>query len=223
MVGVFDDPEIKELFRREGVVHRPGMADELLRELAPLLAEEGISLTDPSSCVDIETLNAALGRAVERKNLESATPLGEARAYALTLLRLTSEAIDEGDVQLAERMIQGIEPEPENADHASVAHVIGVSLGLLDTWNRDPDLKKVFAGIRVPDWNKHARAAATDIIALARKGRAFDSTGTLLRKYPGFTVLEASILAVTGTLQAWAAHENQNVRDLGMTVLDERQ
>jgi hypothetical protein len=221
MVGAFDDPEIKELFRREGVVHKPGMADELLREMAPLLAEEGIRLDDPSSPVDIDTLNAALGRAVERKNLESATPLGEARAHALTLLHLTSEAIDDGNVQLAERMIQGIEPEPKDADHASVAHVIGVSLGLLDTWNRNPDLKRVFAGIRVPDWNKQARAAATDIIALARKGRAFDSTGPLVRQYPGFTVLEASILAVTGTLQAWAAHKNQSVRDLGTTALHE--
>lgn len=38
------------------VEHRPGMVDELLRELAPLLAEDGIDLGDPDQVPDLQTL-----------------------------------------------------------------------------------------------------------------------------------------------------------------------
>lgn len=39
--------------------HQPGMADDLMRELAPLLAEDGIDLDDPDSIPDMETLQRA--------------------------------------------------------------------------------------------------------------------------------------------------------------------
>ena len=50
-----------------GVVHKPGIAQEVLRDLAPFLAEEGIDLSDPSDA-DLETLNAAFARATARYN-----------------------------------------------------------------------------------------------------------------------------------------------------------
>lgn len=50
-----------------GVVHKPGLADEMLRELAPFLAEEGVDLNDPDG-LDLDTLNAALARATARFN-----------------------------------------------------------------------------------------------------------------------------------------------------------
>jgi hypothetical protein len=51
----------------------PGMAQEMLREMAPLLAEEGIDL---DNVPDLETLNRAMARAVERRNLELFSPVG---------------------------------------------------------------------------------------------------------------------------------------------------
>lgn len=200
--------------------HKPGMADQMLREMAPLLAEDGIDLDQPST-FDMDSLNAALGRAVERSNMERFTPVKEARTYALTVLRLASEAISEGHDEIAHVVIDGLEPEPEKPGEATIAQVIGVGLGFLETWHGDPKLKAALAAVRVPRWNKHARSAATDIIALARKGRAFASLGTLHQRHNGFVILEGTILAVTGTLQAWAAHENQTVGELGLTVLSE--
>ena len=57
---------------------KPGMADELLRELAPLLAEEGIDVSN-IDVPDLDTLQQALSRAVERHNMAMFTPVGHAR------------------------------------------------------------------------------------------------------------------------------------------------
>ena len=45
-----------------------GLADDLLRELAPLLAEDGIDVSRLDD-VDVPTLQAALDRTVERRNM----------------------------------------------------------------------------------------------------------------------------------------------------------
>ncbi len=55
------------------VEHRPGMADELLRELAPLLAEDGIDLGDPDQVPDLQTLQAAMQRAAPTAVVPPAT------------------------------------------------------------------------------------------------------------------------------------------------------
>lgn len=220
MESPFEDPAVRSAFRRAGVVDKPGMADELMRELAPLLAAEGIDLNDPST-VDIATLDEAMGRAVERRNFELFVAVGETREYALTVLRMTSEALAEGSVHLVEVVIRGLEPEPEEAGKPSIAQMIGVSLGMLDTRHSDASLAGVVAGSRVPKWNSRARSAATDILSLARKGHAFDSIGTLHRNHSGLVILEGGVIAVAGTVQAWAAAENQSVRDRASAVLAE--
>ena len=58
----------------------------MLRELAPLLAEEGIDV-DNIDVPDLETLQAALDRAVERQNLARFTPVGHSRELVITTLR----------------------------------------------------------------------------------------------------------------------------------------
>ena len=63
------------------------MADELLRELAPLLAEEGIDASN-IDVTDPDTLQQALGRAVERRNMAMFTPAGHARELAAVTMRL---------------------------------------------------------------------------------------------------------------------------------------
>ena len=58
----------------------------MLRELAPLLAEEGIYL-DGVDVPDLDTLRAAMNRAVERANMTRFTPIGRARDLAAAALR----------------------------------------------------------------------------------------------------------------------------------------
>lgn len=212
------DQEMRDAFGAAGIEHKPGLSDQLLHEMAPLLAEDGIDISDPST-YDMDTLNAALGRAVERTNMERFTPHGKARTAALAVLLATSEELDQGRMQHAEALIFAVQPEPREADEPSVAHVIGVALGCLDTWLSDPALAGSVAGIRVPKWNSRARAAATDVIALARKHRAFDSIDALHRKHSGAEILEGSVLAVVGTIHAWAASAGLSVHDLGAVVL----
>ena len=67
MTDFFDDPDIQSAMKRAGVVHTPGLADEVMRDLAPFLAEEGIDLSGVIDA-DLDTINAALGRAVDRYN-----------------------------------------------------------------------------------------------------------------------------------------------------------
>ncbi len=51
------------------------LADELMRNLAPLLAEDGVDINDVT---DMEALNRALSMTVERRNMELFTPVGAA-------------------------------------------------------------------------------------------------------------------------------------------------
>src|SRR5262249_3603834 len=71
---------------------KPGTAQRMLRELAPLLAEEGIDV-DNIDVPDMETLQRAMDRAVERHNMALFTPVGQARELAAVTLRLVIEAI----------------------------------------------------------------------------------------------------------------------------------
>ena len=88
----------------------PGMADEMLKELGPLLAEEGIDLGG-SGVQDMVTLQAALDRAVERRNMQLFTPVGEAREQATHALRRVVTAISAGDSVLAADILDGVPPE----------------------------------------------------------------------------------------------------------------
>src|SRR5258708_13885965 len=67
---------------------KPGIAKETLRELAPLLAEEGIDV-DNIDVPDLHTLQAAINRTVEPPNMTHFTPAPPALPPAITTLRLT--------------------------------------------------------------------------------------------------------------------------------------
>lgn len=83
---------------------KPGMANETLRELAPL------------------------------HNMAMFTPVGKARDWAVTALRLVVEAIADGNNALAGSILEQVQPESKDNSTATVAACIGVSLGLLDDW-----------------------------------------------------------------------------------------
>jgi hypothetical protein len=200
---------------------KPGLADELMRELAPLLAEEGIDL-DRLDVPDIETLQRALDRAGERRNLMLFSPIGTARELALAALREAVAAVIAGDTKQAALTLARVRPESPDGSVATVASCIGVALGLLDEWlpggaPRAP--KDLGVAVRLPDGHWLGERAATDMLALARKGRAFDSLGTLITRQGGEHVLYGSALALAAGVQGWAQIVGARADELVRTVI----
>ena len=111
MESPFDDEEVRAMFEQMGVAHKPGMAAELMYELGPLLAAEGIDLDNLDSS-SVEDINAALANATERYNLELFTPTGDDLAGALEVLNECAEAIGDGDTGLAGLILDAVRSEP---------------------------------------------------------------------------------------------------------------
>ena len=187
---------------------KPGMANELLHELAPLLAEEGIDVGN-IDVADPDTLQQALNRAIERHNMAMFTPVGQARDLAAVTLRLAAEAIAGGDTRLAAAILDQAQPESRDGSAATVSGCIGIALGLLDQWltGQDADVPAGLARLtRLPAGHWTGEHAATDILTLARKGRAFASLDALIARQGGQHVLYGSALALAAALQAWSRH-----------------
>jgi len=200
---------------------KPGLAQETLRELAPLLAEEGIDV-DNIDVPDLATLQAALNRAVERHNMTRFTPVGHARDLAVTTLRLVIGAVADGDTALAAAILDQVEPESPGDTAPTVAACIGVALGLLDDWLTDGSPETpggLGQRVRLPAGHWTGERAATDILVLARKGRAFASLDTLIARQGGTHVLYASALTLAATIQAWATQTSTPLRDLARTAV----
>lgn len=214
----FDDPEVRAEMARLGIVHTPGMAAEMMRELAPLLAEEGFDLDNLDADVDLDAVNAALARATERRNLELLTPVGEQRAMTLTVHRLVAEALAEGSIDLARVVMDGIKPDPVGA-MPSAAQVIGVGLGMLDHWHRNPASAEALKKAAVPTWDAGAMRAARDILRAARDGAAFDQLATLHRRHHGKLVMEGTLLAVAACVAAVALDDGASARDTASHLL----
>ena len=198
------------------VVHRPGMASEMLRELAPLLAEDGIDV-DNIDVPDMATLQRALDRALERHNMALFTPVGEARQYALTSLRLAAEAIAGKDTALAGAILASVPPEAADGQSATVAGCTGVALDLLDRWLGGQDAEAptgLRQRTRLPVGHWIGERAATDILALAGKGRAFRTLDTLSARHGGRQMLYGSALAVAAALECWAQLIKTTVAEL---------
>jgi hypothetical protein len=200
---------------------KPGLAKETLRELAPLLAEEGIEV-DNIDVPDLGTLQAAMNRAVERHNMTRFTPVGHARDLAVTTLRLVIEALAEGDTTLAAAILEHVQPDSPDNSTATVAGCIGVALGLLDDWltGSDPHAPNGLGQrVRLPAGHWLGERAATDILILARKGRAFASLDTLIARQGGEHVLYGSALTLAAVAQTWAASSDTPVRELARAAV----
>lgn len=200
---------------------KPGTADELLRELAPLLAEEGIDVSN-IDVPDLDTLQQALNRAVERHNMAMFTPVGHARELAAVTIRLAAEAIADGDTALAAAVLDQAQPESPDGNAATVAGCIGLTLGLLDQWlsghetSAPPSLATM---TRLPAGHWTGERAARDILTLARKGRAFASLDALIARQGGQPVLYGSALVLAAALQSWARHAGTPLIELARTVI----
>jgi hypothetical protein len=99
-----------------------------------------------------------------------------------TVLRLTVEAIADGDSTLAAAILEQV--PPESADN-TVAGCIGVVLGLLDDWltGADPHVPNDLDHcVRLPAGHWLGERAATDVLVLAREGSAFGSLNRLIAR-----------------------------------------
>jgi hypothetical protein len=198
------------------IQHKPGLTRQMLRELAPLLAEEGIDV-DNIDVPDLDTLQAAMNRAVERHNMQLFTPVGTARDYAVTTLRLVVEAIAGNDTALAAAILESVPPEAPDGESATVAGCTGVALGLLDEWlsGHHPAAPASLARqTALPAGHWTGERAAADILALAAKRRAFGSLHTLTVRQGGQHVLYGSALALAAAARAWSRHTGTPVTEL---------
>jgi hypothetical protein len=206
---------------------KPGMAREMLRELAPLLAEEGILVDEHGELADVEvpdlqTLQRALDRAVQRQTLVLFTPTGPARELAAAALRQVTEAIAVGDTARAAAVLKQVVPESPDHTAATVAGCTGVALGLLDEWmsGRDPAAPaRLAAHTRLPAGHWTGERAATDVLALAAKGRAFRSLDTLTVRQGGHHLLYGSALALAAATVAWAHQTGTELTDLTTAMI----
>ena len=200
----------------------PGSAQQTLRELAPLLAEEGIDVDniEDIEVPDIATLEAAFSRALERHNMARFTPVGSARELAATALRLVVEAVAENDTALAATTLDQVQPESPDNTTATVAGCIGIALGLLDDWlsGHDPNApERLGERVRLPAGHWTGERAATDILVLGRKRRAFGSLESLIVRYGGKHVLYGSALALAAAIQAWSDVTDTPITQLTLT------
>jgi hypothetical protein len=186
--------------------------------MAPLLAEEGIDV-DNIEEADLNTVEAAFSRALERHNMARFTPVGRARELAATALRLVVEAVAENNTTRAAAVLDQVQPEsPDNAA-ATVAGCIGIALGLLDEWlsGHDPSTPaRLGERVRLPAGHWTGERAAADILVLARKQRAFISLDTLIARQGGQRVLYGSALALAAALSAWSNITDTPIADLAL-------
>lgn len=200
-----------------GMGHRPGLADDMLQKLSPLLEADGIDL---DSIDDPEQLTAALNRATEQYNLMLFTPLEANRTQTLGLLRRYAEAVAEGQDARAQRLLDAVEPD-ETPERPAASHLIGISFGLLDSWFADPTLKRSLGRVRIHHADRHVRAAATDLLALARKHRAFDSIDSLMPRYAGKVLMDAGSVAVAASVAAVAGSSESVIEVCRRLLLDD--
>ncbi len=116
-------------------------------------------------------------------------------------------AVTAGDGVRAGEVLDAVKPQPTDADGASVAGCTGVAVGLLDSWLGGQDTG-VPAGlaerITLPVGHWLGERAATDLIVLAGRGRAFRSLQKVIARQGGYHVLFGSALAVAAVLLQWS-------------------
>ena len=117
------------------------------------------------------------------------------------------QAVLDDDTVLAAATLDTVQPESPDNSVATVASCIGIALGLLDDWLSGQNATAPTGLARrtqLPAGHWNGERAATDILALAAKGRAFRSLDKLLVRQGGHQVLPGSTLALAAALHAWA-------------------
>ena len=142
---------------------------------------------------------------------------GKKREVTTATMRLAVGAITDGDNRRAATILDQVQPESTDGSAATVGGCIEVALGLLDQWlsGRDTDVPADLSKVtRLPARPWTGRRAATDILALARKGRALSSFDALITRQGDHDVLYGSALTLAAALQAWSRHTGTPTFDL---------
>ena len=156
---------------------------------------------------------------MNRNTLRSVCAAFVTIVFALTVTALGASAEPAPSTNLT---VDQAQPESPGDTAPTVAACIGVALGLLDDWlsgggsDTPPGLAQ---RVRLPAGNWTGERAATDILVLARKGRAFASLSTLIARQGGKHVLYGSALTLAAAIQAWAAQTDTPVSDLARTTV----
>ncbi|MFD3662644.1 hypothetical protein ACFWVF_18900 [Streptomyces sp. NPDC058659] len=201
------------------IQQRTGLAGEMWREIAPLLAEEGITEdTDPT---DLPTLQAALDRAVARYNTALFTPSGKTRSLAAELLRQVVAFVAAGETVSAARLLDSVGPEATAEQPVTNSHTAGLAMLLLDSWSIGPAgvPAGLLTGTALPPGHWRGERAATDILALARKGRAHRSVQKLIVKHGGDHVTDGAALALAATVLTWAQRTSAAAADVAEAAI----
>ncbi|WP_257478034.1 hypothetical protein [Acidipropionibacterium jensenii] len=208
----FDDAERLP----SGFVHKPGLTRDLMAELAPLLAAEGVSLDDPN--LDRRTLEAALESANEQYNLRLFTPTGADRDHALAVLRRYTEAVAGRRFDEAQAILDAVQPD-ETATAPAISHVIGAGLGLLDSWYGDKQYRSALGSIQIASRRRWVRASATGVLSAARGRRAFDSLHGLTVEHGGAALHEGTAVVVAAAIAAIGKRKRRRVVDVCRELL----
>ena len=118
---------------------------------------------------------------------------------------------------VAAAILAQVQPDSPGNTAATVAACIGVALGLLDDWLSGADPRApddLGRREHLPAGHWRGERAATDILVLARKGRAFSSLDTLIARQGGEQILYGSALTLTAATQTWADRTGTPVRDI---------
>lgn len=212
----FEDPEIFGIPPHHSIKHAPGMADALMQQLAPLLAADGFDLDNLGEDVDMEQLNQAMARAVERHNMEQITPVGDDHARAVNTLREMVQAFEQGQDARVQHMLSTIGPDA-TPHRPSAGHLTGVTLDSVDEWYTDDNLKVVLQYATLPKWEATTKKVAQELQALARKRRAMAARDSLTLNHGGLELLRAGAYLVYATVAAVADHRKTPF----LAVLDE--
>jgi hypothetical protein len=195
---------------------KPGLADEMMGDLAPLLAEEGVDVDD-IDVPDLPTLQAAMNRAVERHNMTRFTPM--ARPARLPSRRCAKQSKRSRNRTCPERPARWTgfgrshrtAPKPPwrpASASASACSTTGstttMTLSLLGWLDERSFLPSGGSGKRT----------AADLLALASKGRAFRSLDKLIARQGGEHVLYGSTLALAAVITTWSTDTGTSLGQL---------
>ena len=198
----------------------PGRADHAGARAAT--SPRKASTLTASTCRNRTPCKRALGQSRRTAQHDPLHPRGKARDLAVTTLRLVIKRDTNSDATKAAAILAQVQPDSPGNAAATVAACIGVALGLLDDWlsGADPHAPDDLGRhVRLPAGHWRGERAATDILVLGRKGRAFSSLDTLIARQGGEHVLYGSALTLTAATQTWAAHTDTPVRDIALAAV----
>lgn len=193
------DPDLLSQMQRD-----PEVIDEVLEELKPLLAAEGLDIHNLSN-VDPDELHAAMTRAIEHHQLEAHTPIGDARAMTIDTVRDLSEALHHQRTAQAEQILGSLRLEPA-PNLPSRSHVLGLIMEALDSIYTNTKMRTALGIVRLPELADSTRAAAQDIQASAMQRQAFNSRDTIVTAHTTREVGRAAIYLFASTADAIAEH-----------------